>query len=128
MGTFSVPIQVASLERSGFAEIEALVDTGAVHSYIPRDILYSVNAQPTEMREFVYADERVEEIPFGYIRFVVEGLEIVAPVIFADEGMAPLLGATTLEAGHFVVDPIHNRLTPIIPPGRSGNGRPIVRR
>ena len=55
MATFTVPIQVASLERSGYAEVEALADTGAVHSYIPRDILYSVNAQPTETREFAFA-------------------------------------------------------------------------
>ena len=127
MSTFTVPIQVASLERAGFAELEALVDTGAIHSYIPLDVLYSVNAQPTEMREFAFADDRVVEIPFGYIRFVIEGLEIVAPVIFAEAGMDPLLGATTLEAGHFVVDPIHHRLSSIIPPGRSGNGRAIRR-
>lgn len=127
MPTFTVPIQLASLERAGFAALEAFVDTSAVHSYIPRDVLHSVNARPTEMREFAFADDRIVEIPFGYIRIIVKGLEIVAPVIFADEGMAPLLGATTLEAGHFVVDPLRHRLTPIIPPGRHGNGRPIRR-
>ena len=127
MATFTVPIQVASLERAGFAELEALVDTGAVHSYIPWDVLHSVNAQPTEMREFAFADDRIVEIPFGYIRFIVEGLEIVAPVIFADAGTSPLLGATTLEAAHLAADPMNERLTPIIPPGRHGNPRPIRR-
>ena len=98
MGTFTVSIQVGDLARSGFATMEALADTGSVHSYIPEDILESVNVRSTETRAFAFADERVVDIPFGYAVFVVEGLEVIAPVIFAAQGSGPILGATTLEA------------------------------
>ena len=82
MGTFTVPVEVGNLARSSFVEIEALVDTGSIHSYIPRDILDGVNAQPSETRAFAFADERVVDIPFGYAVFVVQGMEVIAPVIW----------------------------------------------
>ena len=122
MGTFSVPMLVGNLEKSSFVEVQALADTGSVHSYIPPDILESVNLRPTETRAFTFADERVVDIPFGYAVFVIEGMEVIAPVIFADEGSSPLLGATTLEAAHLATDSVNERLTPVLPIGRFGNG------
>ena len=122
MGTFTVSIQVGDLARSGFATVEALADTGSVHSYIPEDILESVNVRSTETRAFAFADERVVDIPFGYAVFVVEGLEVIAPVIFAAQGSGPILGATTLEAAHLTADSVNERLIRVLPVGRFGNG------
>ncbi len=122
MGTFSVSMLVGNLEKSSFVEVQALADTGSVHSYIPQDILESVNIRPTETRAFAFADERVVDIPFGYAVFVIEGMEVIAPVIFADEGSSPLLGATTLEAAHLATDPVNERLKTVLPIGRFGNG------
>ncbi len=122
MGTFSVSMLVGNLAKSSFVEVQALADTGSVHSYIPKDILESVNVQPTETRAFAFADERVVDIPFGYAVFVIEEMEVIAPVIFAAEGSSPLLGATTLEAAHLATDSVNERLTPVLPIGRFGNG------
>lgn len=122
MGTFSVSMLVGNLEKSSFVEVQALADTGSVHSYIPQDILASVDVPPTETRGFAFADDRVVDIPFGYAVFVVEGMEVIAPVIFAAIGNSPLLGATTLEAAHLATDSVNERLTPVLPIGRFGNG------
>ena len=122
MGTFTVPMLVGSLAKSSFVEVPALADTGSVHSYIPQDVLESVNVRPTETRAFAFADERVVDIPFGYAVFAIEGMEVIAPVIFAAEGSSPLLGATTLEAAHLATDSVNERLTPVLPFGRFGNG------
>ncbi|MYC38549.1 MAG: hypothetical protein F4X66_16800 [Chloroflexi bacterium] len=122
MGTFSVSMLVGNLEESSFVEVQALADTGSVHSYIPQDVLEGVNVRPTETRAFAFADERVVDIPFGYAVFVIEGMEVIAPVIFAAEGSSPLLGATTLEAAHLATDSVNERLTPVVPIGRFGNG------
>ncbi len=122
MGTFAVSMLVGDLAKSSFAEVRALADTGSVHSYIPENILESVNVRPTETRAFAFADERVVDIPFGYAVFVIEGMEVIAPVIFAAEGSSPLLGATTLEAAHLAADSANERLTPVLPIGRFGNG------
>ena len=99
MGTFSVSMLVGNLEKSSFVEAQALADTGSVHSYIPQDVLESVNVRPTE-RAFAFADERVVDIPFGYAVFVIEGMEVIAPVIFA-EGSSPLLGGNNSGSGSF---------------------------
>ena len=122
MGTFTVPMLVGNLAKSSFVEVQALADTGSVHSYIPEDILEGVDVLPTETRGFAFADERVVEIPFGYAVFVIEGMEVIAPVIFAAKGSRPLLGATTLEAAHLATDSVNERLTPVLPLGRFGNG------
>ena len=122
MGTFSVPMLVGNLDRTSFVEVQALADTGSVHSYIPEDILSSVDVLPAETRGFAFADDRVVDIPFGYAVFVVEGMEVIAPVIFAGRGSSPLLGATTLEAAHLATDSVNERLTPVLPLGRFGNG------
>lgn len=122
MGTFSVLLRVGDLAKTAFAEVEALADTGSVHSFIPEDVLERVNVQPTETRGFVFADDRVVDMSFGYATFVVEGMEVIAPVIFTASGSSPLLGATTLEAAHLATDSVNERLTPVLPVGRFGNG------
>jgi clan AA aspartic protease len=122
MGTFNVLMRVGDLAKTSFAEVEALADTGSIHSYIPRDVLESINVQPTETRSFAFADERIVEMPFGYATFVIGEMEVIAPVIFADEGTGPILGATTLEAAHLATDSVNERLTPVLPMGRFGNG------
>ena len=122
MGTFTVALRVGDLAKTSSAEVEALVDTGSVHSFIPEDVLESVNVRPTETRGFAFADDRVVNMPFGYATFELEGMEVIAPVIFAAVGSSPLLGATTLEAAHLATDSVNERLTPVLPLGRFGNG------
>ena len=122
MGTFSVPLRAGDLAKTAFVEVEALADTGSVHSFIPEDVLNSIDVLPTETRGFAFADDRVVEMPFGYAAFVVEGMEVIAPVIFAAPGSSPLLGATTLEAAHLATDSVNERLTPVLPLARFGNG------
>ena len=122
MGTFSVFLKVGDLTKTTFAEVEALADTGPVHSFIPEDVLGSVNVLPTETREFAFADDRAVSIPFGYATFVLEGMEVIAPVIFAPAGGSPLLGATTLEAAHLATDSVNERLNPVLPIAKFGNG------
>ncbi len=122
MGTFSVRLRVGDLAKTAFAEVEALADTGSVHSFIPEDVLEGVNVQSTETRAFAFADDRVVNMPFGYATFVLEGIEVIAPVIFSAPGSSPLLGATTLEAAHLATDSVNERLTPVLPLGRFGNG------
>ena len=122
MGTFSVPLRVGDLGKTAFVEVEALADTGSVHSFIPEDVLKSIDVQPTETRGFAFADERVVEMPFGYATFIFAGMEVIAPVIFAAAGTSSLLGATTLKAAHLATDSVNECLIPVLPMARFGNG------
>ena len=113
MGTFTVSIQVGDLAGQHFVDIEALVDTGATYTSIPENTLAQLGIEVLESRPFELADERVVEHPVGYASIRLEGREIIAMVVFAPPGTAPLLGATTLETAGFAVDPIHQRLVPV---------------
>ncbi len=113
MGTFSVEVEVAKPYGSEFQSIGALVDTRATYCVLPGDVLERVGASIEESRTFELADNRIVELPFGYVSLRLEGKQIIAPVVFGPVGVSPLLGATALEISGFAVDPINQRLVPV---------------
>ena len=113
MGTFTVSLQVGDLAGQQFVDVEALVDTGATYTSIPENILAHLGIEPRESRPFELADDRIVEYPVGYASIRLEEKEIIALVVFAPEGTASLLGATTLETAGLALDPIHRRLIPV---------------
>ncbi|MFQ6029881.1 MAG: retroviral-like aspartic protease family protein [Dehalococcoidia bacterium] len=113
MGTFTVSIQVGDLTGQRFVAQEALVDTGATYTSIPGSILRQMGVAERESRSFEMADDRVVQYPVGYATIRLDGREIIAMVVFAEEGSAPLLGATTLETAGLAVDPVHQSLVPV---------------
>jgi clan AA aspartic protease len=113
MGTFTISLQVGDLAGQKFVDVEALVDTGATYTSIPESTLALLGIEKRGSRQFELADDRVVEYPVGYGSLRLEGQEIIALVVFAPEGTAPLLGATTLETAGLDVDPIHRRLVPV---------------
>ena len=113
MGTFTVSIQVGDLSGQQFVDMEALVDTGSTYTSVPENILNQVGIEVRESRNVELADERIVEYSVGYASMRLEEREIIAMVVFAPEGTAPLLGATALETAGFAVDPIHQRLVPV---------------
>ena len=113
MGTFTVFLHVGNLAGLHFAEVEALVDTAATYTSVPTNILAASGIEIREHRSFELADDRVVEYPVGYASIRLEDREIIALVVFAPEGTAALLGATTLETAGLAVDPLHQRLVPV---------------
>ena len=113
MGTFTVSIQVGDLAGQQFADVEALVDTGATYTVLPKDILDRLGIEGEGERRFELGDDRIVGYPIGYAAIRLEEREIIALVVFAPSGTAPSLGATTLETAGLAVDPIHQRLVPV---------------
>ncbi len=118
MGTFYVTIQVADRFRERYVGVEALVDTGATYTAVPESILDSLGIAREETRRFRLADNRTTEYSMGETRLRLEDREFTAPVIFAPDGAAPLVGMTTLEILGLGVDPIEQKLVPVIALGR----------
>ena len=110
MGTFAIPLQVANPERRQFIEMEAVVDTGATHTLLPRDILVSLGIEAVERVSFQLADEREVEYEVGEVRIRLDGRERTTLAIFGPEGATALLGATILELFNLAVDPVGRRL------------------
>ena len=113
MSTFSATIQIGPLDGSRYAEVEALVDTGATTTMIPASTLRDLGVEPAMSQVFEYADGNRVELDMGKASVIVEGRETPTWVIFGAEDGGALLGAYTLEGTFLAVDPYNERLIPV---------------
>jgi clan AA aspartic protease len=93
-------------------ECEFLVDSGAVYSVVPQNILKKLGIKPTSFQEFILANGEVIEKPIGNAYFEYQDKIRAAPIVFGDKGVF-LLGATTIEALGMILDPIRRELKPL---------------
>jgi clan AA aspartic protease len=98
------------------ADVRCLVDSGAVYSLIPGEILASLQIEPHSTREFVLADGEVIQRRVATATFEYEGRRGNSLVIVGEPGDDPLLGATTLEGFGLVLDPFRRELRPMTLP------------
>ena len=113
MGTFSVTIRIGDLSGTRFEEVEAMADTGATTTVIPRTILNGLGISPTRQETFEYASGQQARLDMAQATAQTEGRETITWVIFGEEGISPLLGAYTLEGLFLAVDPYNQRLVPV---------------
>ncbi len=114
MGTFYVTIRVADRFRERYVNLDALVDTGSSYTALPESLLEDLGIEREETDLFELADNRVVEYAMGDIRLELENRERYVPVIFAPDDATPLVGATTLEILRLGIDPVAERLVPVI--------------
>lgn len=93
-------------------ECEFLVDSGAIYSVVPKGILKNLGIRPTSIQEFILANGEIIKRQIGNVYFEYQDKVRASPVIFGDKGIF-LLGATTLEALGFILDPIRRELKPL---------------
>ena len=65
MGTFNVAIQLGNLTRQRSIDIEALVDTGAIYTVLPIDVLDQLGIEQEGQRTFELGDDRIVEYPIA---------------------------------------------------------------
>lgn len=114
MTTFSVRLQIGDLAATRFEDVEAMVDTGSTLTAVPRELLERLGVQPTRRQRFQVANGTIVENDVGDATVRLEGVQGVTPVIFGEPGEPVLLGAVTLEAFLFGVDPVHETLIPVV--------------
>ncbi len=93
-------------------EYEFLVDSGAVYSVVPKNVLKSLGIKPTSYQEFILANGEIIKRPVGNAYFEYQGKIRAAPVVFGEKGIFSL-GATTIEAFGLILDPIRRELRPL---------------
>lgn len=114
MGAFTVPIEIGDPAGRSFQGLDALVDTGAAYTWIPRDVLRALGMKPSEERLFELADGRQITYGFAWASIRLEGKVQPTPVVFGDEGSDALLGVVTLEEFGLGIDPLNHRLVPVV--------------
>jgi len=95
-------------------EVEALVDTGAIFTLLPRSILQSLGLESRGKQAFRTVDGKAIERDIGVAHVEVQGRRssIPIPVIFGDPTDIPVLGVTALEILGFQFDPVRGELRP----------------
>lgn len=112
MGTFRVSIQIENPLRRGVVQSidDALVDTGAELTMVPRAILESLGIQPEKTLRLRTADGRVATRDIGYAIVHAAGVATNDEVVFGEAGDLVLLGARSLEGMNLRVDSREKRL------------------
>ena len=113
MDTFRVEIGVGDPQGLHYEYVEALVDSGATYNILPTSLLRRLGIEVWRSGTFSLADSRSIRRDLGQTRIRINGDEAVAPVVFGDEGVQPLLGAVTLEIFQLGIDPVRMRLIPV---------------
>ena len=110
-------------------DVEMVVDTGAIFSVVPRDVLKKLGVRSQEDDEFTLADGSTVRYPVGEAHFELEGRQGTSKVVFGPVGGTPLLGALALETLGLMVNPVTRELRPMRLILAAGAGRrPRVRR
>ena len=114
MGITKAILRVREHRKSKkFADVEFLVDSGAVYSLVPGKILDQLDIEPYKEMSFALADGTSIKRKVSSAYFEFEGEGGPAPVIYGEEGDEPLLGATTLESIGLVLNPFSRTLHPM---------------
>jgi aspartyl protease family protein len=114
LGYVRVKAVVANLaDKTKKIDVDCLVDTGAIYTLIPRDLLEKVGTRTTGSRRFKLANGKVEEYPVGEAYVEVQGIGAISLLVFGPEKSQPLLGVTTLELLGLQVDPVSGQLKPL---------------
>ncbi len=113
MGQFKVALTFYPRDGGTPRSLEALVDTGAGYSVVPRPILESLGCRPVRTQRVVLADGRTEEWSVSQVDVECEGRRTTTPVLMGPPASPILLGATTLEELGLGIDPLNRRLVPV---------------
>ena len=112
VGTFYADFTLLSRDRSRSRTLNGLVDTGASYTMAPASILEELGIERFDTRTFSLADGSRRRFSLGWVEMELEGRPGFVYVVFGDEGVKVLLGATALEAYGLAADAKNGRLIP----------------
>jgi clan AA aspartic protease len=114
MGLTVLPVEVGNPANPDVTErLEFLIDSGAVYSVVPSPVLERLGIRPLRAEEFRLADGTSVRRNTGGALFKYADRVGVANVIFGEAGDSTLLGALTLEALGYALDPLRRELRPL---------------
>jgi len=113
MGITRLPFTVSHpIDAQRSAKVELLVDTGAMISFVPGEILERLGIPRQSRRASRMANGQLIDRDMGVVLVGWNGYTSGAPVVFGEPGDEALLGVTALEAMGLQVDPVNKTLNP----------------
>ena len=113
MGVTYVKVTVINPISALESDVELLVDTGAVLTAIPKEILESLAIKPIGKRKLRVFGGQIIERDVGVALIKYREVQAGVTIVFADGKDTPVLGATALETLGFQVDPVTKQLKPV---------------
>jgi predicted aspartyl protease len=114
MGMTEVRVRVVNLTDARLsAEVDMVVDSGAIYSIVPARVLREIGVSRRETKVFGLANGGNVRRDVGNVLYEIGGCSGAAPVIFGRRNDSPLLGVVTLEALGLRLDPLRRRLHPL---------------
>ncbi len=114
MGQFSVSVRLTG-PTGRSEEVGLLVDTGAFHLVLPRELAERLELVATRWRRVRTAGGETATWPLAEVRLTVGDDELPTLCLIAASGPG-LLGSVALEGLLLGVDPLNKRLVPIESP------------
>jgi predicted aspartyl protease len=108
-----VQIRVYSPDLTKSEKIELLVDSGAIFTSIHRHILERLGLKPITRRKLRVYGGAIVERDIGGAVIEYENKRAVVPIVFGEPDDTPILGATSLEALGYELDPTTKKLKPV---------------
>ena len=95
------------------AKVNLLVDSGALFTSIPRELVQRLGLEAMERRKLKVYGGAVLERDIGGAVIEYQGHRAVAPVIFGEPQDTSVLGVTALESLGYELDPVTKKLKPV---------------
>lgn len=111
MGLTYVRIKVTG--SKGSEELDLLVDTGSVYTWVPKAVLERVGVTSMGKRRFKTIEGREIFREVGEAVLELRGERATRIIVFGEAGDATVLGADSLEGLGFEVDPTTKQLKKI---------------
>ncbi|MFQ5926279.1 MAG: retroviral-like aspartic protease family protein [Terriglobia bacterium] len=113
MGFIRVQLRLQNPEEPQRAEVfDALVDTGALVSVVPAEVLQKIGVVARRTQRFTLANGTRVERRTGIATAEYNGRVAEVPVAFGEPGDASVIGVTTLELLGLEVDPVRQKIRP----------------
>src|SRR5207248_7157555 len=87
VGMTELIVRIVNLaDPARFADVEMVVDSGAIYSIVAARVLRSIGVEPRETQPFALANGASVRREIGDVRYEIEGRSGAAPVIFGRRG------------------------------------------
>ncbi len=114
MGLTVLELEVGNPATPDVTErVDFLIDSGAIYSVVPAEILERLGIRPVTEQEFRLANGEKIRRRKGVALFRQGDRVGGADVVFGEPGDSVLLGAFTLEALGLALDPLKRELKPL---------------
>jgi len=114
MGITKLKVAIANVAQPKKTRtLEFIVDSGALYSVVPADVLEKLGVRPIKEQEFRLADGSTIKRKRGVALFRYKDYIGGSDVIFGERGDYTLLGAFSLESMGLSLDPLRRELRAI---------------